>query len=124
MSGTSILDQPLTPEFRSATLPDVDRNEWHSAVSLRPAVWSPQMAAHSVNDPEHPNEAFRVVVDEDHHHDSILSQIFYDEHGNVTRTLVDATPRFLEQGIEDDPARVALLGDSVIQLLKTAQENR
>ena len=102
----------LTVDERRETLPKVATNKWHSALSMFPGVWVPQMAAFPVSDSKRPNEKFGVVLYLDYHHDSALSRVFYSDQSEALRAEFRATPQ-----IEADRVRLKLPTDEKAQIL-------
>ena len=118
MSGTEVI---LTASERKNALPQVATNRWHSALSMFPGVWEPDMAAFPVADARRPEEKFAVVVHLDYHHDAALSRVFFSGKGEAIRTEFKATPqiaaRRVELGLPSDEAAQFRLADKVIHAL-------
>lgn len=113
---------PLLPEERLSLIARCVLNQWHWAPDrLTDCYWSSRIAVHPVNDPESPTDAFRVIFEEDFHHNSRCRALYLDANGAVTRTTVAADREVDGPQISRIPDDVILLMDTVLRALPMAR---
>ncbi|MBN8549884.1 MAG: hypothetical protein J0M12_11265 [Deltaproteobacteria bacterium] len=121
MSLTTERALPLKPEERRQQLADVAADEWRWAPpDLSSCFWAPRIAVHRVSDPDHPRDSFRVVLDEDFHHDNVFRAACFNDNGEVTRTVVTATPRVDGAHVSRREDDIVLLADRILEKFKDA----
>jgi hypothetical protein len=121
MTAVATRIAPLKPEERLSQLIDLSTNEWRWASrDLSSCYWDPRIAVHGVADPDHPRDAFRVLLDEDFHHDRVFRAAYFDSAGEVTRTVVVATPSVDGPHVSRREDDLVLLADRILGEFKDA----